>query len=154
MAEQKILVPYNFTANDKKALDYVVRTFLEQVGSDVSLFNAYKAVPDFNVRSDPIMEKLSGNLNYLRQKISEKEKELKAAAEILVQRGFPSERVHYIYKPYKKDVSQEIIDTANKEGFDYVVLNRRLSNVSRFFSGSVFKKVNSGLKNVTVLVVT
>ena len=71
MDRQKVLVPYNFTNYDDKALDFVIRRFADDKGVEVTLFNAYTPLPKIDFRSSPIMEKMSSNLAYLQQKIHE-----------------------------------------------------------------------------------
>lgn len=154
MAGQKILIPYNFTVNDKKALDFVIRTFSKSEDTEITLFNVYIPVPQIETRGSPVMEKMSGNLMYLQQKIREQEEELKAAREKLIQNGFPAAKVKYIFKPQKKDIAQDIIDTISSGGYNLVILNRSPGRIVKFFTGSVFNKVITGLKDVIVLVVT
>jgi len=45
MARQKILLPYNFTQNDRKALNFVIRTFPKGTEVEITLFNAYIPAP-------------------------------------------------------------------------------------------------------------
>ena len=154
MDKQKVLVPYNFTNNDEKALDFVTRRFANDKGVEVTLFNAYTRVPKIELRRSQIMEKISSNLAYLQQKIYEQENCIKQAREKLIQNGFSSNRVHYIYRALNKDVAQDIIDLVLDKGFDMVVLNRNPGNITRFFSGSVSSKVMKNLKHVNVYIVT
>ena len=62
MAKQKVLVPYNFTDYDGKALDFVIQRFADDKSIEVTLFNAYVPVPEIELRNSPIMEKISRNL--------------------------------------------------------------------------------------------
>jgi hypothetical protein len=154
MDNQKVLVPYNFTIYDEKALDFVTRRFSNDKGVEVTLFNAYTRMPKIELRRSQIMEKISSNLAYLQQKIYEQENCIKQAREKLIQNGFSSNRVHYIYRALNKDVAQDIIDLVLDKGFDMVVLNGKPGNITRFFSGSVSYKVMKNLKHVNVYVVT
>ena len=72
----------------------------------------------------------------------------------LFEKGFSRGRVSYLFKPIKKDISQDIIDLVQTEGFNVIVLNRTSGRISRFFTGNVFQKVVMGVKNVAVLIVT
>jgi transcriptional regulator with GAF, ATPase, and Fis domain len=56
------------------------------------------------------MQKISSNLAYLQQKINEHETGIKQAREKLIQNGFSSNRVHYIFRALNKDVAQDIVD--------------------------------------------
>ena len=154
MDRQKVLVPYNFTNYDDKALDFVIRRFADDKGVEVTLFNAYTPLPKIEFRSSPIMEKISSNLAYLQQKIHEQETGIKQAREKLLQNGFSSDRVHYIFKALNKDVAQDIIDFVLGNEFNVVVLNRNPGKITRFFTRSVSNKVMKSLKEVAVYVVT
>ena len=154
MTKQKVLLPYNFTDNDQKALDFVARMFAPQEDAEIVLFNAYTQAPEIETRNNPIMEKMRQNLTYLRQKTNEQEEKLKAVRDSLFEKGFARNRVSYLFKPIKKDISQDIIDLVQGEGFNAVVLNRTSGNIARFFTGNVFEKVVRGVKNVMVLIVT
>lgn len=154
MASQKILLPYNFTSNDQKALDFVIRSFAHQQDVELTLFNAYTSVPDIEVRGSPIMETMRGNLSYLSQKIKEQEDELMVVRNKLLERGFSKDRIHTVFEPKKKDIAGEIVDLALKGRFNVVVLNRKPGKIARFFTGSVFDKVVTSLKETTVCIVS
>ena len=154
MASQKILFPYNFTSHDQKALDFVIRSFAHQKDVELTLFNAYTSVPDIEVRGSPIMETMRGNLSYLSQKIKEQEDELKVVRNKLLERGFSKERIHTVFEPKKKDIAGDIVDLALKGRFNVVVLNRKPGKIARFFTGSVFNKVVTSLKETTVCIVS
>ncbi len=154
MASQKILLPYNFTSNDQKALDFVIRSFAHQQDVELTLFNAYTSVPDIEVRGSPIMETMRGNLSYLSQKIKEQEDELMVVRNKLLENGFSKDRIHTVFEPKKKDIAGEIVDLALKGRFNVVVLNRKPGKIARFFTGSVFDKVVTSLKETTVCIVS
>jgi hypothetical protein len=154
MAGQNVLVPYNFTANDQKALDFVIRTFAHQENAEITLFNAYTPPPQIDMRGSPIMEKMASNLNYLTRKMHEQEVGLKSAKETLVKNGFSEKQVHYVFSPISKDIAGDIADFCMKERFDMLVLNRKTGKVGRFFTGSVFEKVVTALKDTIVCIVT
>ena len=75
MAGQKILLPYNFTSFDQKALEFVINTYSSLKDAEITLFNAYMPVPKIEMRDSPIMQKMTGNLSYLSQRINEQEAE-------------------------------------------------------------------------------
>ena len=154
MASQKILLPYNFTSYDQKALDFVIRTFGQVKDVEITLFNSYTPVPVIEKSDSPVMDKLRGNLTYLSQRIHEQEEGLKVAKRNLLENGFSEDQIHYVFKPRKKDISGEIIDLALNGQYDIVVINRKPGRVTRFFTGSVLNKVASALKNVIICVVT
>lgn len=154
MASQKILLPYNFTSHDQKALDFVIRSFAHQKDVELTLFNAFTSVPDIEVRGSPVMETMRGNLSYLSQKIKEQEDELMVVRNKLLERGFSKDRIHTVFEPKKKDIAGDIVDQALKGRFNVVVLNRKPGKIARFFTGSVFNKVVTSLKGTTVCIVS
>ena len=154
MATKKILVTYNFTSYDQKALDFVIRTFVHLKDVEVTLLNVYTPVPKIESRESPVMAKFQRNLDYLAQKVKEQEAGLQEARQYLVQNGFTENQVSYLYKPRKKDIIGEIVDIATKDNFNIVVMNRKPGKVTRFFTGSVFSKVVSALKDKTVCIVS
>jgi hypothetical protein len=154
MASQKILLPYNFTSYDQKALDFVIRTFARVKDVEITLFNSYAPVPEIEQNDSPVMDKLRGNLIYLSQRIHEQEEGLRVAKRNLLENGFSEGQIHYVFKPRNKDISGEIIDLALNGQYNLVVINRKPGKVTRFFTGSVLNKVASALKNVTICLVT
>jgi nucleotide-binding universal stress UspA family protein len=154
MADQKILLPYNFTLFDRKGLDFVVRTFAPLENSSVTVLNFYTPLPDIETSNMSITGKLKEQIGYLAMKIQDQEKALKDACGHLLKSGFDAERVRYVFKPRKKDVAVEILDLIRSESFDLVVLNRKPGKITRFFTGSVSSRVIATLKGSTVCIVT
>ena len=154
MASQKILLPYNFTNYDQRALDFVIRTFAHLEDVEVTLFNSYTPVPEVKTNDSPIMDKLKGNLTYLSQRIREQEEGLKVAKRNLLENGFSEDQIHYVFKPRNKDIAGEIIDLASSGRYDLIVINRKPGKVTRFFTGGVLNKVASVLKDTTICLVT
>jgi nucleotide-binding universal stress UspA family protein len=150
----KILVPYNFTAYDRKALDFARRTFSHMPDSDITLFYAYTPAPNIEVNGNPVMDKLKGSMNYLAERIKEREKDLNAAVEDLVENGFDKSRVQAVFKPKKKDVAREIIDLAQDRNFNVIVMNHRPGRITQLFTGNVYQKVVSAVKDIAVCLVT
>jgi hypothetical protein len=154
MTRQKILIPYNFTQYDKKALDFVIQTFANQEEVEITLFNSYIPTPEIEVRGSPIMDKMKGSLGYFSQKIKEQEDELKAVRGLLIEKGFPEDRIQTVFEPKKKDIAGDIVDLAQKGQFNVVVLNRKPGKIAKFFAGSVSNKVIAALKDKTVCIVS
>ena len=46
MDTQKLLLPYNFTRLDQKALEFVINTFGKLGNTAVTVFNAYTPIPE------------------------------------------------------------------------------------------------------------
>ena len=154
MSNRKILVPYNFTAYDQKALNFVMRTFAHLEDVEVTLFNAYTPAPEIDMRGSPIMETMRSNIHFLSSKIQEQEEDLKAAKKHLLENGFSEHQVKYVFKPRKKDIATEIISFAEDDNFDLIVINHTPGKLAHFFTMNVFNKVVNSLKDKTVCVVT
>jgi nucleotide-binding universal stress UspA family protein len=154
MATQKLLLPYNFTRFDQKALDFVINTFGKIEDIDVTVFNAYTPVPEIETDGSSVTGKLKGSLTYLSQKIAEQKNELKMIKQKLVENGFEESLVHTVFQPRKKEVASEIIDIATNNKFDVIVIGHKPGKATRFFTGSRYSKVIAALKGVTVCVVS
>jgi len=154
MATQKLLLPYNFTRFDQKALDFVINTFGKSKNVDITVFNAYTPIPEIDTAATSITGKLKGSLSYLSQKISEQEAELQSIKQKLVENGFKDGHVHTVFQARKKEVAAEIVDIAVDQKFDVIVISHKPGKAARFFTGSRYNKVISALKDVTVCVVS
>jgi len=151
---KKILIPYNFTDLDKKALAFVGQTFSHIQEVEVALFNVYTPIPSIAMTGSPVMKKMHENLSYLNNLIAEQEDALKKAKEILLSEGFSKNSVRIVFKPKKMDIASHIIETAMKEKHDVIVINRKSGKVGRFFTGSVFNKIITSLKDMTICVIS
>jgi len=154
MDTPKILLPYNFTSHDKKALDFVCHTFSDKKGAEVTLFNAYTPAPTIEMRGSPIMEQMKNNLSYLSQRVREQEDALHVIKNHLLGKGFSEDNIDIVFEPKNRDVAGDIIDLAQDGRFNIVVLNRKPGKIARFFAGSVSSKVVAALKNATVCIVS
>ena len=153
MAGKKILVPYNFTHYDDKALDFVINNF-SHTDSEITLFFAYTAVPEVEMQNAPVMGKMKDSLSFLNQKTKEQEQGLKKVATKLVQNGFNEKNVRTIFKPRKKAIAVEIIELARNQRSDIIVINHRPGKIKNFYTGSVFNKVVSALRDCVVCIVS
>ena len=154
MARQKVLVAYNFTPYDQKSLDFVTRMFLGRPDVAITLFNAYTPVPQLDSRESQVMDRMQGSLSYLVQKIDEQKEALRTAVNSLVERGFGQQQLGYVFEPRRRDVATEILEYVRAEQFDIVIVSRAPGRVTRFFTGNVFSKVVSGLRDTVVCVVS
>ena len=150
----KILLPYNFTELDQKALAFVSNVFSHFTAVEVTLFNVYASAPNIEMKDSPVMRKMQENLRHLNQLKDEQEGALQKAKQLLVTQGLPENSVRIVFKPKHKDTASHIIETAIEENHDVIVINRKSGKMSRFFVGSVFNKVIPSLKDKTICVVT
>lgn len=153
MATKKILVPYNFTRNDEKAIDFVIDSFGRSADAKITLFHTYVPLPKVEISDKTVMTRLSANLNYLMQKISEREQALAAAAERLVSAGIAKENVTWVFKARQREPAQEIIDQADKGQHTTIILNHHPSKVRKFFTTSTAKKVAKALMHLELHIV-
>lgn len=146
MTTHYILVPSNFMANDDKSLEFVIQNYAHSKDARITLFHTYTPVPEIEVRNNPIMERMSGNLSYLKQFQKTREAELQKAKEKLVKGGFAGSQVNAIFTPLKDDIATDIINLVKKTKFNVVVMNRNPSKIAKFFIRSVSKQVSDALK--------
>jgi len=154
MQNVKILVPYNFTIYDQKSLKFVIETFAHNKDADVTLFSTYTPLPEIEAKGAPIMDKLKSSLNYLSQQNTEQKNALQDAVKSLIQGGFSKQQVRAVFLPRKKDIATEIIAHAKADRFSHIVVNHKPKKATHFFTGHVFSKIVTALRDVTVCVVT
>ena len=154
MTIQKILVAFNFTHLDQKAIEFVTSTFAHIDGIEITFFHAYTPIPEIETQASNVTGKLKSSLSYLSQQIMQRENDLKTITGNLSQTDLANSQIHTIFKPRKKDIASEIINLNRDTNFDVIVLNRKASRVTRFFSGSVSNKVLMTLKETTVCIVS
>lgn len=154
MGTQKLLLPYNFTERDRKALEFAADTFAPHADVEVTLFHAYLSLPEVDIQDQQVTERLKGGMGYLQAKVGELESDFKNVRDELIDRGFPPARVRAIFRPRKKEVLGAILDLHQRERFNLIVLNRRPGRIGRFFAGSLHAKLISALTNVTICVVS
>lgn len=154
MTGQKILLPYNFTDIDRKALEFAIRTFARPEGNHLSLFHTYTPLPKIETDSSTIMGKLKSSLHYLSEELRKKEADLESTRQHLIENGFSPDTVDYIFTEREQDISDEIIKTVVKGSFDVVVLSYKQERVTRFYKKSAHNKVVSNLKSTVICIVT
>lgn len=153
MANLKILVPYNYTKNDEKTLDFITQRYGQTDDVIITLMHLYVPVPNVEVSDKTVMARLIENMAYLRQKIRDAEEAIVAAKKTLISAGFQEAYVHTVFKKQGKDVAQEIIDMVRQEQFSTVILNRQPSRITRFFTPSISKKVSRLLSDIDIITV-
>ena len=154
MTNQKILLPYNFSSMDRKAVEFVVKTFGGAKECKITLLHVYTPLPKVETDSSTVMGRLSASMQFLSQQQREKEAALLEVQAHLKERGFSEEQLAYIFKSRSKPVADEIIDTAAGGRFDVIILNYRPYRITRMFIQSVHNKVVTTLKDVAVCIVT
>jgi hypothetical protein len=136
-----ILIPYNFTANDELAIDFVGQRYAKRKEVKITLFHAFTPVPVIDTRNNPIMDKVVLNTSYLRLQQDEEKHALDAARQALMNYGFAAHHIHCLYRPLRQDIADDIIRLWKEGKFDVVVLNRNPGNIINYFSRSISKRV-------------
>jgi hypothetical protein len=154
MVAQRILLPYNFTTYDEKALDFVVRTFANQKDAKITLFYSYTPLPELDTEASPVLKQMKDTVRSLSKELSEKETGLESAKGSLLRSGFSVDQVDYIFKKRVKPIADEIIEIASKGQYTVLVLSRQPGKATRLFTRSVHNRVLAALKNVTICIAT
>ncbi len=151
MDKKKVLLPYNFTESDKKALDFVMENYAENKNIIITVLHFYSQVPEIILNRNSVMEKMSDGMHYLRARSKEQEDKIIAVKQRLLDYGVSN--VNYLYSPKKRDVAQEICILARDEEYNTIILNHS-DRITGFFKANVFSKVINTLKGKTVIVIT
>ena len=155
MDAQRILLPYNFSSNDQKTLAFVIRTFAPLENIDVTIFHAFTPLSEIEASDhQSATAKLKRRLSYLTQELTEREMALQEVRQYLIGEGFHRDNVRYVFKSRKGEISAAIIEQTKEEDYDIIVLNHKPGKVTRFFTGSVFTKVVTALRDITVCIVS
>jgi len=152
MATFRILLPYNYSPNDQKAIRFVTDAFAHQPDASVTLFHAYTPLPDIDVKASPENLKLRSGMTYLAAELKEKEEALNRVKGQLVESGFASESIECVFQKRVKSAAEEIADRAS--GANVLVLSRGAGKVTHFFTRSIFARVVAALRGITICVAT
>ncbi|MCF8061820.1 MAG: universal stress protein [Deltaproteobacteria bacterium] len=153
MAAQKILLPYNHTPQDRKALSFVIETFGQRGEVQITLFNTYAPLPEIDMSSSPELGKLRGGLAALQEEFRERESGLKVTRHFLLQNGFNDEQVDYVFMKREKSIPEDILDAANRGHYDVIVLSgREAGRVARMLSRSVHERILRAAAGITVCI--
>lgn len=154
MTTHKILVPYNFSSTDEKALAFIIDTYADRSDVDVTLFHAFTPLPEIDVNANPEIRKMMSGMTHLASELNEKENGLKAARNRLLDYGFAAQAVDYVFKKKSKSSADEIIEQVTEGGYNVLILSRKPGKVSQFFARSIHNRVLAVLTGVTVCITT
>ena len=152
MATFRILLPYNYSPNDQKAIRFAIDAFACHKDAHLTLFHVYTPLPDIDVTANPENKKIRSGITFLASELKEKEAALESVRELLVGSGFDSANVVCEFKKRTKSAAEEIVDAA--AGCNVLVLNRGGGKVTHFFTRSIYARVISALRGVTICVAT
>ncbi len=106
MAAQRILLPYNFSPNDQKALEFISKTFGNRDDIDITIFHAYTPISEIEDSDhQSATAKLKRRLSYLTHELTEREIALQEVRTQVINSGFDRDCVRYIFKSRKKEIA-------------------------------------------------
>lgn len=152
MTTFRILLPYNYSPNDQKAIRFVIEAFGRQPETSVTLFHAYTPLPKIDVSASPENVKMRSGMTYLAAELKEKEEALNVIGDMLVESGFNRNAVTCVFQKRVKAAAEEIVDKV--AGCNVLVLSRGAGKVTHFFTRSIFARVVAALRGVTICVAT
>ncbi len=152
MATFRILLPYNYSPNDQKAIRFAIDAFAGRKESSITLFHAYTPLPNIDVGASPENLKMRSGMTYLSGELKEKEEALTVVGEMLVASGFDRDLVTCVFKKRVKSAAEEIVDGV--AGYNVLVLSRGAGKVTHFFTRSIYARVVTALRGVTICVAT
>jgi hypothetical protein len=152
MASFRILLPYNYSPNDQKAIRFAIEAFAGQQDVKLTLFHVYTPLPSIDVTANPEILKMRSGMTFLASELKEREEALQAVREMLVESGFNSAGVECVFKRRTKSAAEEIVDAVG--GHNVLVLSRGGGKVTHFFTRSIYARVVSALRGVTICVAT
>lgn len=152
MATFHILLPYNYSPNDRKAIRFTIDAFGNWKESRVKLFHAYAPLPVVDFTASPENVKMRSGMTHLAAELAEREEALQRVAGQLVQNGFDPDAVSCVFKKRVKSTAEEIVDQVG--GCNVLVLSRGGGRVTHFFTRSIYARVVSALRGVTICVAT
>lgn len=152
MATFRILLPYNYSPNDQKAIRFAIDAFAGRKETRVTIFHAYTPLPIIDVKASPENVKVRSGMTYLATELKEKEDALKVVGDMLVESGFARDAVTYVFEKRVKSAAEEIVDKV--AGCNVLVLSRGAGKVTHFFTRSIYARVVTALRGVTICVAT
>ena len=152
MATFRILLPYNYSPNDQKAIRFVIDAFAHQPDASITLFHAYTPLPDIDVKASPENLKMRSGMTYLAAELQEKEEALHRVKDQLVASGFNRQAIDCVFQKRVKSAAEEIVDRAS--AVNVLVLSRGAGKVTHFFTRSIYARVVAALRGITICVAT
>ncbi|MCK5101105.1 MAG: universal stress protein [Desulfobacteraceae bacterium] len=153
MDYKKILLPYNFTKNDKKGLDFIISNYAGAENVSVTVFHLHPPIPELVLNRDSVMDRMSNSMRYLKTRSIEQENKVMEVKQLLLNSGFKDSQVSSLYLRKTRDIAQEIKRLVQNEGYNTIVLNYT-GGIKGFFNASVSNKVITSTRDICVIVLT
>ncbi|MDQ1334980.1 MAG: hypothetical protein QG552_1930 [Thermodesulfobacteriota bacterium] len=154
MAGKWILVPYNFTDYDERALHYVIRTFADQKAVHVTLLHVYIPLPELDSYSHAGLGRLKTTMASMWTEVREKEQELKRVREDLIDNGFQEDQVSCMFIPRVKNIGSELVEAARKGPYNIVVISQKPRKATRAFTRRIHDILITELRNMEIVIIT
>ena len=154
MAGKRILVPFNFTDYDERALHYVIRTFAGKKAVHITLLHVYAPLPELDGYSNPVFGRLKNTMASMWKEVREKEQDLKRVKEDLLENGFHEDQIAYVFKPGAKSIGREIVEMARSGEYDAVVITQKPGKATRAFTRKAHDALLSELKDTEIVIIT
>lgn len=156
----KILIALDGSAGAWRAVEYVAKTLGKTPGVHVTLFHVLPSLPpafwDYGHVLDEKEQEVRQRLvaHWEREEEKNWQELFRRAHQHLTDAGIAKEAVADKFKPRNFDVAEDIINVAQTEGHDTVVMGRRgLGLAESLLLGSVSRKVVDAAKGFAVTIV-
>lgn len=154
MAGKRVLVPFNFSDYDERALHYVIRNYAGQRWANVTLFHAYTPLPELDGYTNPSVRRVKSTMASMWREVREKEQDLKRVLGDLRDSGFSEDQLDCIFKAREKSIGDEIVRACREGKYDTVVLCRKPGKASRILSRTVHDKLLTSLRDTEIVIIT
>jgi hypothetical protein len=154
MAGKRVLVPFNFSDYDERALHYVIRNYAGQRWAHVTLFHAYTPLPELDGYTNPSVRRVKTTMASLWTEVREREKDIKKVVQDLLDSGFSKEQLEYVFKARDKSIGDEIVHICREGKYDTVVLCRKPGKTSRLLTRTVHDRLLASLRDTEIVIIT
>jgi hypothetical protein len=154
MAGKRVLVPFNFSDYDERALHYVIRNYAGQPWAYVTIFHAYTPLPQLDGYTNPSVRRVKSSMAAMWREVREKEQDLQNVLQDLLVSGFSKDRLDYIFKARDKSIGEEIAQACREREYHTVVLCRKPGKASGILSRSVHDRLLSSLRDKEIVIIT
>ncbi len=152
----KILLALDLSPHSRRAAEYLARVAPHLPGCSVTALVVSSGIPytPAGKSDDPAKEPEVHGYEDHHKEVRELEAFLEEIRDLLLKGGLSPDAVHLRIKPLGRGVALDILDDAQVEGCDTIVLGRRgLSTVQSLLMGSVSSTVVKNAEGKTVWVV-
>lgn len=151
----KVLIALDNSPDSWRAVAYSAGIFPRLPDSEVLLLSLTPGIPSGSRQFDPASPppEVHGDEDH-QQELKKLRGALEAAAELLIGNGMAAGRIRQSIQPVHISLGQDIVDEAEKQGCDTIVVGRRgLSLAKKLLLGSVSSEVVQKAAGLTVWVV-